>query len=112
VKVAHPAKGSITRSITLPGEVKPYQAAKLYAKVTGYLKAIKVDKGDAVKEGDLLAEIEAPELMADRAKYHAEMEVANLDSKRLNEAQQKAPDLVMPLSVDSAKAKFEMAKAT
>src|SRR5580765_653885 len=43
IKTVHPAQGSITRSITLPGEIKPYQAATLYAKVTGYLKTITVD---------------------------------------------------------------------
>jgi len=111
VKTVHPTKGSITRSITLPGEIKPFQAATLYAKVTGYLKTITVDKGDAVKEGALLAEIEAPELLADRARYQAEVEVAEIDYKRLSEAQKKAPDLVVPLSVDTAKSKSEIARA-
>ena len=91
--------------------MKPYQSATLYAKVSGYLKSISVDKGDQVKEGALLAEIEAPELLADRAKYKAEIEVAELDYKRLSEAQKKAPDLVVPLSVDTAKSKSEVAKA-
>src|SRR5205823_1609975 len=88
-----------------------YQAATVYAKVTGYLKAITVDKGDGVKEGALLAEIEVPELLADRAKYKAEVEVSGLDYKRLAEAQKKAPDLVIPLSVDTARGKLEVAKA-
>src|SRR3954468_8903021 len=69
VKVTRLSKGEITRSINLPGEIKPYQSATLFAKVSGYLKTISVDKGDSVKEGALLAEIEVPELMADRAKY-------------------------------------------
>jgi len=110
-KIVHPSRGEITRSITLPGEIKAYQAATLYAKVSGYLKSIAVDKGDQVEEGALLAEIEAPELIADRAKYKAEIEVAELDYKRLSEAQKKAPDLVVPLSVDTAKSKSEVAKA-
>lgn len=111
VKVVHPTRGSIVRYVTLPGEIKPYQAATLYAKVAGYLKKITVDKGDDVKEGALLAEIEAPELLADRARYKAEVELAKLDFKRLAEAQQKAPDLVVPLSVDTAKSKSEVALA-
>src|SRR5437667_1203274 len=111
VKVTHPSRGEITRSITLPGEIKPYQAATLYAKVSGYLKSISVDKGDEVKEGALLAEIEVPELLADRAKYKAEIEVADLDYKRLSEAQKKAPDLVVPQTVDNAKGKLDVAKA-
>ena len=111
VQVVAVTKGGITRSITLPGEIKPFQTATLYAKVTGYLKTIAVDKGDSVKEGALLAEIEAPELLADRARYKAEVAVASSDYKRLNEAQAKAPDLVVPLSVDTAKARFDVARA-
>ena len=111
IKVARPFQGEIIRSISLPGEIKPYQSATLYAKVSGYLKNITVDKGDEVKEGTLLADIEVPELLADQAKYKAEVEVAHLDYKRLTEAQQKAPDLVVPLSVDTARSKSEVAKA-
>ena len=97
--------------MTLPGEIKPYQQATLYAKVAGYLKAITVDKGDSVKEGALLAEIEVPELLADRARYRAEVDVADIDSKRLSKSQKKAPDLVTPQTVDDARGKFEIAKA-
>jgi len=64
-------RGPITRFVTLPGEIKPYQQATLFAKVAGYLKSIKVDKGDKVQDGVLLAEIEVPELLADRARYKA-----------------------------------------
>jgi len=97
--------------VTLPGEVKAYQQATLYAKVGGYLKTITVDKGDAVKEGDLIADIEVPELLADRARYRAEVEVAALDYNRLIESQTKAPDLVVPQTVDNAKGKLDVAKA-
>src|SRR5947207_2537257 len=68
IKVARPFQGEIIRSISLPGEIKPYQSATLYARVSGYLKNITVDKGDEVKEGTLLADIEVPELLADQAK--------------------------------------------
>ncbi len=111
VRLVRPSRGEITRSITLPGELKAYQSATLYAKVTGYLKSIAVDKGDTVKEGAVLAEIEAPELLTDRTRYRAEVELAEIDYKRLNEAQKKAPDLVVPLSVDTAKGKVDMARA-
>jgi len=112
VKVVQPHRGEITRSIVLPANVRAYQQATLYAKVAGYLKSINVDNGDAVKAGDVLAEIETPELSADLAKYQAEAKVAEIDLKRLNEAQKKAPDLVVPLTVDSARSKYEVAKAS
>src|SRR5438876_4729379 len=88
-----------------------YQQAMLYAKVAGYLKTISVDKGDTVKEGDLLAEIEAPEMLADLVKAKAEAEAAQLDYRRVAEAQKKASDLVMPQTVDAARAKSGVAAA-
>ncbi len=111
VKVARPARGEIVRFITLPGTLRANQQATLYAKVPGYLKSISVDKGDAVKAGQAIAEIEVPELLADRAKYQAEMKVAEIGYERASAAQKKAPDLVMPQSVDDARGKFEIAKA-
>jgi membrane fusion protein, multidrug efflux system len=111
VQTAKPERGPITRYITLPGDVRPYQQATLYAKVPGYLKTITVDKGDRVKEGALLAEIEVPELIAERAKDRAEVEVADINYKRLNDSQRKAPDLVMPQTVDDARGRLDVAKA-
>src|SRR5436190_1503284 len=76
VKTVRPHRGDISRSILLPGSVWAYQQATLYAKVGGYLKTITVDKGDDVKQGALLADIEVPELVADEAKFKAELAVA------------------------------------
>jgi len=112
VQVVTPQKGEISRSITLPTyRLLAYQEATLYAKVPGYLKTITVDKGDQVKEGQLLAEIEVPEMLADRVKYEAEVEVAATDYQRVTDAQKKAPDLVTPQAVDAAKGKYRVAKA-
>src|SRR6185436_11377841 len=74
-------------------------------------KTITVDKGDRVKEGDLIADIEVPEMLADIARYKAEVEVAELDYKRLSESQKKMPDLIVPQVVDNAKSKLEIGKA-
>jgi membrane fusion protein (multidrug efflux system) len=49
------------RNVTLPGEVKPWRQATLYGKVSGYVQRMLVDKGDAVKQGQLLATLESPE---------------------------------------------------
>ena len=111
VQTIHATRGEITRSIVLPGRVLPYEQATLYAKVGGYLKSIRVDKGDRVKEGDLIAEIEVPELLADRAKQKVEIAVADRDYQRLLAAQQKAPDLITPQALDDAKGKWEITTA-
>src|SRR5215475_6275320 len=77
VKSVLPSRGEIARNVTLPTfRILAYQEATLYAKVSGYLKSLTVDKGDAVKAGQLLAEIEVPELLADEAQYQAESAVA------------------------------------
>jgi membrane fusion protein (multidrug efflux system) len=111
VQVVRVRQGEIVRTITLPGNLRAYQEAMLYAKVPGYLKSIAVDRGDWVKANDVLAEIEAPEMLADVAKYKAGVDVAGLEVKRVNEAFKRAPDLVMPQTVDGARGKYEIAKA-
>jgi len=105
-------RGEISRTVTLPTfRVLPYQQATLYAKVSGYLKALTVDKGDRVREGQLLAEIEVPELLADEAQFRAETEVARVNYQRMAQARQKAPDLVVPQTVDDLRGQWEVARA-
>jgi membrane fusion protein (multidrug efflux system) len=104
--------GEIARNITLPTfRILAEQEATLYAKVSGYLKTIAVDKGDAVKEGQLLAEIEVPELLADEAQYKAETAVARTNYERIAQAREKAPDLVVPQTVDELRGQWEIAQA-
>ncbi len=62
VVVANVIKGPDSRTITLLGDAKPYVVATLFAKVSGYVKTVNVDKGDLVQSGQLIAEIESPEL--------------------------------------------------
>lgn len=98
-------------TITLPAQIKAYQEATLTAKVAGYLRAIPVDKGDRVKAGELIADIEVPELVADRAQYQAQVEVARLDYDRMQQAIKSAPDLVTPQNLDAARGKLQVAQA-
>jgi len=62
VLTVNPTKGAPTVLITLPGSVQAYIQTTVYAQVTGYLKRWLVDIGTPVKEGQLLAEIETPQL--------------------------------------------------
>jgi RND family efflux transporter MFP subunit len=55
----------------LPAELTPYESVDLFAKETGFVKSIKVDRGSRVKQGELMAELEAPELVAQRAQANA-----------------------------------------
>jgi membrane fusion protein, multidrug efflux system len=112
VTTTAPTYGGITRTITLPTfRVLPYQSATMYAKVAGYLKVLSVDKGDAVRAGQLLAEIEVPELVADQAQFKAEADVARGNYERMAEARRKSPDLVVPQTVDDLRGHAEIAEA-
>ncbi|GEP45732.1 efflux RND transporter periplasmic adaptor subunit [Brevifollis gellanilyticus] len=109
---AKPTTGTIHRWVSLPSTLAPWQQATLYSKVTGYIASITVDKGDAVKAGQVLATLEVPELQADIAKAKAEATAAQVEVKRLHEARAKSPDLVLPQAVDDAEAKLAIAKAS
>lgn len=106
-----PTTGTIHRWVALPATLAPWQQAVLYAKVTGYIATISVDKGDTVKAGQVIAKLEVPELQADLAKSKAEVAAASLEAKRMHEARAKSPDLVLPQSVEDAEARLAISKA-
>lgn len=54
-------RGASEKELSLIGEARPYAEVTLYAKVSGYLREVYVDKGDSVKKGQILARIESPE---------------------------------------------------
>jgi RND family efflux transporter MFP subunit len=62
VSVIHPKSGSSDGEIKLPGNTQAFTEAPIYARTSGYLKKWYFDIGAHVKKGDLLAEIETPEL--------------------------------------------------
>jgi RND family efflux transporter MFP subunit len=64
VQVVRVVSKAVERQVTLPGEFRPYLAVPVYAKVTGFVRQIDVDRGSAVKQGQLLATLEAPEMQA------------------------------------------------
>jgi RND family efflux transporter MFP subunit len=57
-------KSNLTTSVKIPGELVAYQQVDLYAKVNSYIKKLQVDVGSEVSAGQLLAELEAPEINA------------------------------------------------
>jgi len=110
VQTVRPHRGVIYRSITLPGEVHPLYQVTLFAKVSGYLKTLTVDKGDFAKEGDLIADIEVPELVAEKSKREAEVELATAEFKRLSAAHATTEEGKNELAV--AKGKLAVAKTS
>jgi RND family efflux transporter MFP subunit len=62
VSVVQPRRARTASALDLPGRMEAYARAALYARVAGYLKSWNVDIGSPVKAGQLMAEIEAPDL--------------------------------------------------
>jgi len=63
-------------NISLPGELMPYEQVKLYPRVKGFIKKLYADRGSKVQQGQLLAELDAPEIMQQYlAKKSAERDV-------------------------------------
>ncbi len=77
VAIVSPQPVPSTETITLPGNVVGWYEAPMYARVTGYVKMWYRDYGDQVKKGDILAEINAPDLDAEYQQARAD-----LDSER------------------------------
>ncbi|MDZ7606179.1 MAG: efflux RND transporter periplasmic adaptor subunit [Cyclobacteriaceae bacterium] len=69
-------KESVTKALSLPAELHPWERAELYAKVQGYVQELKVDIGSRVKKNDILIIIDAPEVMANYAKSSADLQAA------------------------------------
>jgi len=122
----------LSRGLVLTAEFKPFQEVDLMAKVAGYVKTIKVDVGDRVKQGQVLATLEIPEMADDRARAKAGVdrsvaevarakdqlqqtqsahEIAHLSYTRLAEVSKQKPGLVAQQEIDDAHGKDLVAEA-
>ena len=88
VIVVKPTQTDATAPLILPGNIQANRSASIYARVDGYLKQWYVDIGDHVHEGQVLADIEAPQIDADlrEAQAHLELAQANLKLAQTNSA--------------------------
>lgn len=123
VRVERQALGD---TLTIAGEFKPFQDVEVHAKVAGYIRTINVDVGDHVKEGQVLAVLEVPELAAelsgaDAAVRRSEEEIRRAQSDvvraqsshaathsgyaRLKQASDSRAGLVAQQEIDDAEAK-------
>jgi len=132
VAVAKATFEDLSRGMVLTAEFKPYQEVDIMSKVAGYVKSIPVDVGDRVKEGQLLATLEIPEMADDRARAQAALdrtqaevtraqdqiqqaesvhEMAHLSYSRLAQVSMQKPGLVAQQEVDDAHSKDLVAEA-
>jgi HlyD family secretion protein len=107
VQVVTPNPGGLARVTSQPGTIRAKEFAPLYAKVSGYVKTLNVDRGSKVKEGELLMEL-----------YDPELEVAVTEAKaglahaRAAEVQAKAHIRTAEAGLKAAMAKQNAAQAT
>jgi len=71
-----------TREISLPGEIHGYYETSIYAKITGYVKTMIVDKGSRVGAGQLVATVESPETDQQTRNAKASYEIAAITDRR------------------------------
>ena len=109
VKALHPHRGEVYRYINLPGEVRPLYEVTLFAKVNGYLDKLTVDKGDSVKAGDLIADIDVPELRANLVKYKAELELAQAEYVQMSQNASANASYVPASDTDTGKSRQAIA---
>jgi RND family efflux transporter MFP subunit len=94
VAVAVPDERGRRTTIDLPGRLEAYSQAQLYARVSGYLKEWKTDIGTPVKAGQLLAEIEAPDLDQQIMQAEAAVTSARANALLANQTLQRGQSLV------------------
>jgi RND family efflux transporter MFP subunit len=117
VAVVRPTPGAPQMEIVLPGNLQAYSDSPIYARTNGYLKKWYVDIGGRAKAGQLLAEIETPEVDQELDQARADLNTARANY-RLSEitaaryADLLKTDSVSKQDVDNANGDFEAKKAT
>jgi RND family efflux transporter MFP subunit len=126
VGVVPVSRADLSEELALSAEFRPFQEVNVYAKVNGYVRQMKVDVGDRVKAGDVLAVLEIPELQDDLQRASAAVERANqevvrakashddahLTYTRLSEVLKEQPNLVAQQDIDESHARDETTKAS
>ncbi len=117
VSVIHPKPGAPQQEIVIPGDMQPYTDAPIFARTNGYLKKWYADIGANVKAGQLLAEIDSPEVdqqlqqaRADLATAQANMSLAEITANRYKDLLK--TDSVAQQDVDNATGNYDARKTT
>lgn len=104
--------------LILPSSLDAINITPLWARVDGYIKAFMADIGDSVKGGQILAEIETPELdhqfehsIADLSKARARRDIAKVTADRWRELYEEDPEAIAKQEVDQRLAELEAAEA-
>ncbi|MEJ0062263.1 MAG: efflux RND transporter periplasmic adaptor subunit [Alphaproteobacteria bacterium] len=94
VTVIKAPRGPVTEDIVLPGNVQAWHEAPIFARTNGYLKSWTADIGRSVKEGDILAEIDTPEVDAQLRQVEADLATAQANDKLAQSTARRWNDLL------------------
>ncbi len=78
VEVVRVTSKAVDRLVKLPGEFQPYLAVPIYAKLSGFVKRVAVDRGSTVKQGQVLVTLEAPEMLSQVAEAQSKAQAVSL----------------------------------
>lgn len=101
------------KDITIPGELDAYYSTDVYPRVKGFIKSIYVDRGSLVKKGQVLARVDAPEIISDLNDARAKLSQAKANQIGTNETYKrllitsKTPGAVAPNELSVAKARLD-----
>lgn len=116
VSVIHPKRGAPADEIVLPGNIQAFVDAPVYARTSGYLKKWYYDIGARVKTGDLLAEIESPEIDQQLNQARAQLATAQANMRLAKVTMDRdlgvMKDAIPRQDVDNAVGTYEADKAT
>lgn len=101
VDVVQPKENAPDQALVLPGQTMAFTDTPIYARANGYLKKWYVDIGAEVKKGELLAEIETPELDAQLRQARADLVTAEANAKLAKITAQRTQDLLKSASVST-----------
>ncbi|MFP6886417.1 MAG: biotin/lipoyl-binding protein [Opitutales bacterium] len=76
VGVIKPMRKTVSAKLAIPANVVPYEQAEIHAKASGYVKKVLVDIGDRVNPGQILAELDLPEMAMEMKVVEAELRKA------------------------------------
>ncbi|MBS3912994.1 MAG: efflux RND transporter periplasmic adaptor subunit [Bacteroidetes bacterium] len=111
VLVESPVQHQFSGSLQISGTAKPNQQIKLFAMTNGYIQQLKADIGDFVKEGQVLAVLENPELFSEKSKLEAELKGKKSIYDRLKGIYEKTPQLTTIADVEKTEAEYESTNA-
>jgi RND family efflux transporter MFP subunit len=112
VIVVSPRKPEETSALSLPGTTQAIQETVISARTSGYVRRSLADIGDRVQEGQLLAEIDTPELDQQLAQARQELESARLEVKQAEQNVNRAEQDVVQVRQNLEQAQAELEQAT